>query len=136
MIKSPDSLGKWLDEISKYKFTDATQLPNFEYENKEFDNIPQIIPRFLFHLNSQIRCISQHLNELSLKETTEMLRKDLTQRHDGFYKEFMDFKETDFYQVEGKVGDLHNRIEELKIEIEVIKNNQLGKSSKCFAFAH
>lgn len=60
MLKTGKELQKWIDEISAQNFEDATNLPKFEYETKNFDNIPQILTKFLFFLHTQVQSISQH----------------------------------------------------------------------------
>ena len=47
MFKTPDGLEKWIKNISQHKIEDATHFEQFEYEFKEFDNIPQIITRYV-----------------------------------------------------------------------------------------
>ena len=49
----------------------------FKYEQHEWDNVPPVIPRFSFHLEGNVRGLSQLCAELAGRETTKDLRGDL-----------------------------------------------------------
>jgi len=124
MIKSAEEFQKWMDEISTKEFEDAKHFTAFSYENKEFDNIPQILPRFLFHLHSQIKWVQDHLLGLSLLETTRNLRDNLESQHGEFYKEFTNFKMSEFDGVKQTTETNMKDLKELKEKVNVIKENQ------------
>jgi hypothetical protein len=46
----------------------------FQYEKSEWDNLPQVIPRFSFYLQRYVRGISQFCYGKSKEETTAHLR--------------------------------------------------------------
>jgi hypothetical protein len=54
MIKHSDSLASWLQEVANETYTDPLTYPEFKYKIKDFDNVPAVIIKFLFHLNNQL----------------------------------------------------------------------------------
>jgi hypothetical protein len=60
MLKTGKDLKKWIDEIANEKFGSAADLPKFCFEVKNFENIPQIVTKFLFSLHAQVQCLSKH----------------------------------------------------------------------------
>ena len=124
MIKTAEGLEKWLSEISKAKMKDATQYETFEYESKEFDNIPTIIPRFLFHLNSQVRGVWDHLLRLSKEETTKDLRADLSEKIDSINTDFSDLKQVSIYNLSQQTLNHRSQIQDLMEKVQNIQKSQ------------
>lgn len=56
---------------------DPLQYKIFLYEKNEWDNLPQLVPRFAFHFQRYIRGISAFCYQKSLEETTAHLRADV-----------------------------------------------------------
>ena len=54
---------------------DCLSYKPFEYQDNQWDNLPLIIPKFQFHLESNIQGISQKVKELTLLETVSHLRE-------------------------------------------------------------
>ena len=55
---------------------DPLQYKIFLYDKSEWDNLPQVIPRFSFHLQRYTRGISAFCLMKSKEETTAHLRED------------------------------------------------------------
>ena len=88
----------------------------FLYEKNEWDNVPQVIPRFHFHLQRYIRSISQVCYEKSLEETTEHLREETFKHfpiiHSRIDKEIEERNQVDA-KVQEQIEELHLRIDKL-----------------------
>ena len=52
----------------------ALRYKIFLYDKSEWDNVPQVIPRFSFHLQRYLKELSAFCYEKSLEETTAHLR--------------------------------------------------------------
>ena len=124
MIKTPEGLEKWLGDVAKKQMVNATQFETFDFEYKEFDNIPMIIPRFLFHLNTQVRGVCDHLLKLSKEETTKDLRADLVERIVNINKEFKEMKQDTIYHLSVQTIQHKDQIQELKERVDTIQKNQ------------
>lgn len=69
---------KLIDEFDRSAPTlDPLHYKIFLYDKSEWDNVPQVIPRFHFHLQRYMRGISQFCLEKSQEETTAHLRGDV-----------------------------------------------------------
>lgn len=55
MIKHSDSLESWIQGVSGQQHDNPLEFNEFEFQIKEFDNVPTVIPRFLFHLSSHLK---------------------------------------------------------------------------------
>ena len=62
---------------------------------KEFDNIPTVIPRFLFHLNHQLKAVCDYLKERDEEERTKTLRDYFANKLQQSDQRFTDFIEGD-----------------------------------------
>ena len=95
---------------------DPLQYKIFLYEKNEWDNVPQVIPRFQFHLQRYMRGMSQVLFERSQDETTEHLRADTFQHfpilHGRIDKEVEERTQVDA-KVQEQIEELHLRIDKL-----------------------
>ena len=100
MLKHSDSLGSWIERVAGETFEQPLEYPNFEFEIKEFDNVPLVLPRFLFHLNHQLKSVCEYLKKRDEEERTESVRKYFTQKHKEADNNFNEFKKT---EIEGKL---------------------------------
>lgn len=48
-----------------------------EYEKREWDNIPMVIPRFCIHLSKHVEALTYHYRQRCEEETTADLREAL-----------------------------------------------------------
>lgn len=49
----------------------------FKYDKNEWDNVPQVIPRFTFHLEKNVKNLTDVCADLTSRETTKELRRDM-----------------------------------------------------------
>ena len=124
MIKTTEGLEEWLNKISTQKFKSAAKLPSFEYETKDFENIPQILTKFMFYLHSQVQCISQHLDVLKNLESTADLRDSMMKKQSEFYNEYQEFKRKEFMEVKDMAEKQGIKIQSLEDQTNMIQLNQ------------
>jgi len=110
---------------------DPLQYKIFLYDKSEWDNLPQVIPRFQFHIQRYLRGISAFCHAKSLEETTAHLREDtfknfpiIHARIDDEIKERKDMDDT----VQGQIGDLQKQIDEMREENQRFKDEILKNS--------
>ena len=113
MIKHSDSLDSWLKGVSSKTFTNPLDYPEFEFIMKEFDNIPTVIPRFLFHLHNQIRWVWKYLKNRDQEERTESVRKYFQEKNDQQDQVFDEFKNTVITSLKNQDEINSNHIKEL-----------------------
>ncbi len=78
MMHEWKSQEKLIDEFDRGAPTlDPLRFKIFLYDKAEWDNVPQVIPRFHFHLQRYLRGLSAFCLEKSLEETTSHLREDV-----------------------------------------------------------
>ena len=110
---------------------DPLQYKIFLYDKSEWDNLPQVIPRFQFHIQRYLRGISAFCHAKSLEETTAHLREDTFKnfpiihgRIDDEIKERKDMDDT----VQGQIGDLQKQIDEMREDNQRFKDEILKNS--------
>ena len=113
MIKHSESLDSWLKGVSSRTFESPLDYPEFEFIIKEFDNIPTVIPRFLFHMNNQIRWVWKYLKIRDEEERTDSVRKYFQSKNDKQDKEFDNFKSTVITDLKKQDDINSNHIKEL-----------------------
>ena len=69
-----DLLNTYLEEIIE----DPLSYKEVAYDKTEWDNIPQIIPRYCIHMSKHLLAMTDHYNKKCHEETTEQLRNSLT----------------------------------------------------------
>ena len=94
MIKHSDSLDSWIKNVANKTFDNPLEYPEFEFLIKEFDNVPAVLPRFLFHLSHQMKWIWNYLKIRDQEERTESVRDYFQAKHDESNENFEYFKNT------------------------------------------
>ena len=73
---------------------------SFKYEKPEWDNVAQVVPRFSFHLESNVRELSHTCAELVSRETTKHLREDIEARLQEVRDKAKEHRDTDLEEKE------------------------------------
>lgn len=77
MMHKWESTEKLLNEWEHQEVGQNFEYKDFDYERDEFDNVPPVVPKFLFYLQLNLKPVTQHLmHELKL-QTTESLKQEL-----------------------------------------------------------
>lgn len=72
-----ESTEKLLNEWEHQEVGLNFDYKDFDYERDEFDNVPPVVPKFLFYLQLNLKPVTKHLmHELKL-QTTECLKQEL-----------------------------------------------------------
>ena len=72
-----DSQQNLLSEMRSKVVDDPLAYEEFQYQNKEWDNIPFILPRWFMHLDRHLRAIINYCFTKSQEETTQQLRQEI-----------------------------------------------------------
>jgi hypothetical protein len=120
MMHEWKSQEKLIDDLDRHDpDMDPLQYKIFLYDKSEWDNLPQVIPRFNFHLQRYLRGISAFCHMKSLEETTAHLREDTFKNfpiiHGRIDDEIRDRKEVDDH-VQDQIADLQAQIEAIREE--------------------
>ena len=76
MMHKWESTEKLLSELEHQEVGENFDFKKFIYENDEFDNVPTVVPRFLFYLQLSLKPIAEKIrSELNL-QTTASLRAE------------------------------------------------------------
>ncbi len=97
----------------------------FQYEKNEWDNLPQVIPRFGFYLQRYVRGISAFCLGKSKEETTAHLRQETWAQFpiiNGRIDDEIKTRETVDQQVQSQIEDLQKQIDQMKEENQAFKD--------------
>jgi hypothetical protein len=72
-----ESVEKLLHQYEETEIPDPFVYADFNYQLKEFDNIPEVIPRFAFYLQSYLRPIVAHAKYIKDGLQPEVLRQEM-----------------------------------------------------------
>ena len=111
-----ESLEKLIKVWEAQEVKDPFKYEAFQYNPDEWENVPPVIPRFLYYLQNCLdRCI-QFSHEVNERQTTQSLK-------DEMYKNFEEFqakldseqndRERDFKESQNRSNDLQSQIDGL-----------------------
>ncbi|CAI2384563.1 unnamed protein product [Moneuplotes crassus] len=118
MIKHSDSLDSWIKGVAIATSNDPLEYPNFEFSSKEFDNVPTVIPRFLFHINHQLKSVCEYIKDRDSEERTAALRANVEQRFAETDKTFSQFISQDISKIQEKIEKNCSSIDQLVTKAE------------------
>lgn len=81
-----ESQEKLLDDYLHQEVKNCLEYVDFQFSKHEWDNIPGILPRFLFYISKYVSGLSSFCKEVSTHETTESIREDLNCKYKVSYK--------------------------------------------------
>lgn len=86
----------------------------FKYDKNEWDNVPQVIPRFTFHLEKNVKNLTDVCADLTSRETTKELRRDMESKFSQAQDRANAMRQTDLDE-KGKIKETTDGLNE-KIE--------------------
>lgn len=86
---------KLLEKIESQEIDDCLSYNIFAYEKHEWDNIPSIVPRYMIYLSKYMAGICETCKEVTDRETTWDLRKDMENRDGVVHDLFKSSRNTD-----------------------------------------
>lgn len=78
MMHKWESTEKLLPEWESQAHGDNFTYNTFEYKKDEFDNVPPIVPRFLFYLQLNLKPLCDFTKDFITKQTTESLKMEVS----------------------------------------------------------
>lgn len=109
MIKpmhSWESQEKLLQDYYNQEVKDCLQYVDFRFSKHEWDNIPGILPRFMFYLSKYVSGLSGFCKHVSQQESTESIRADLNLKYKVTLMIVGDFAYSNWWS---KVSDRESR---------------------------
>lgn len=91
------------------------------FEDYEWDNIPQVVPRFVIHLEKYVQGLSEFCNEIKHRENIKDLRADFESRFEVNTEEKQVMRQTDLAEKEkinNTTGFLESELEQLRMDLE------------------
>lgn len=72
-----ESTEKLLPEWESQSHGENFEYQTFDYKKDEFDNVPPIVPRFLFYLQLNLKPLCDFTKDFITKQTTESLKEEV-----------------------------------------------------------
>ena len=82
-----ESQEKLIQEWELEEVEDCLKFVDLKYQRHEWDNIPIIVPRFIFYTNKYIKGLSKFCKAIDDAESTQSLRTDLDKKYKVRQKE-------------------------------------------------
>lgn len=79
MMHKWESTEKLLPEWESQPHGENYNYITFQYKKDEFDNVPPIVPRFLFYLQLNLKPICDFTKDFVTKQTTESLKAEVSE---------------------------------------------------------
>lgn len=93
MMHKWESTDKLLSEWETQEVKDGLVYDNFTFQRDEFDNVPPVVPRFLFYLQLNLQPAIAKLKELCSAQSTVELKNEMLKMFDD-QQNLIDSKET------------------------------------------
>jgi hypothetical protein len=74
-----ESQSQFIKHLEEMRVKDALHPSLFSYDFADFENVPPVLPEFLFHLYHRLNAITEHNLALSKEESTQEAKRQLTQ---------------------------------------------------------
>ena len=84
MMHKWESTEKLLTEWEQQEVPQNFEFQRFAFERDEFDNVPPVVPRFLFYIQLVMHPMLDKLKEISQIQTTVQLREEIMAKFDQF----------------------------------------------------
>ena len=72
-----ESFQKLIQNWEEQSIQDQFKYTRFDYKSDEWDNVPPVIPRFMFYMQNCIEKEVEWSQELNERQTTKDLRKEM-----------------------------------------------------------
>eukprot|EP00347_Sterkiella_histriomuscorum_P006612 403352105 len=90
-----ESQEKITDDYLHQEVKNCLEYVDFSYSKHEWDNIPGILPRFLFYQSKYIDGLAGFCKEVSERESTESIRDDLNYKYKTLIDQIKESRNTD-----------------------------------------